>query len=161
MRSIADQIEKYLKELLARSSKGEIEVQRSELAQAFACVPSQINYVLNTRFSAEQGYLVESRRGGGGYVKIVKLPLDQEKELRLLINEINNALVSQRVAEGLINRLQDEGFLTKRESLLMKTIIQRETLGLELPERDIVRGRILKALMVTLLRGDFRQNCGR
>ena len=69
-RSLTDQIEQYIKALIARSQDGQIEIQRIELAETFACVPSQITYVISTRFTLEQGYYSESRRGDNGYVKI-------------------------------------------------------------------------------------------
>lgn len=155
MPSLVEQIEQYIKKLLSSSSRGAVEVQRSELAQLFSCVPSQINYVLSTRFTLEQGYLVESRRGGGGFVRIIKLPLDQEKELRKLIDATVGQLVSQQVGDGLIHRLAEEGFLTGRESILMKAVIQREALPLELPQRDLVRSHLLRAMLLALLREDL------
>lgn len=154
MRSLADRIENYIKELL-QVSHGCVEVQRNELAQLFACVPSQINYVLSTRFTVEQGYLVESRRGGGGYLKIIKLPLGNGEKLRRLIDASANQLTSQQVGEGLINRLLEEGFLTRREALLLQAVIRRDTLGASFPEGDLLRSRILKAVLLTILRDDF------
>lgn len=157
MRSLAEQIEKYLKDLLAADPRGAVEVQRSELAQLFNCAPSQINYVLSTRFTAEQGYLVESRRGGAGYVRIIKLALDEEHELRRLVEEKVGELVSQQAAEGLLERLREEGFLTRREAMLMRAVIGRDTLMLGLPERDILRASIVRAMLVTILRDEFRE----
>lgn len=153
MRSLADKIENYLKELLQRS-QGSVEIQRSELAQVFACVPSQINYVLSTRFTVEQGYLVESRRGGGGYVRIVKLPLNGEKPLRRLIEASVERRTSQQVAEGLIDRLVEEGFLTRREGKLMRAVVDRDVLAIPLPERDLLRSRIIRAMLLTILQDD-------
>lgn len=150
MRTLADEIENYLKELLGRS-QGSVEIQRGELAQVFACVPSQINYVLSTRFTVEQGYLVESRRGGGGYVRIVKLPLNDEKPLRRLIEASGERMTSQRVAEGLIGRLVEEGFLTSREGKLMRAVVNREVLAIPLPERDLLRSRLIRAMLLTIL----------
>lgn len=156
MRSIADKIEAHLKELLKTSGRGYIEIQRSEIAQTFACVPSQINYVLTTRFSPEQGYLVESRRGGGGYLRITKLDVDDDEWLLEVLDTIENSLVSQQVGEGLIKRLKEEGLLTDREALLVKAVISREALPLALPQRDYVRASVLKAVLTVLLRDEFR-----
>jgi transcriptional regulator CtsR len=155
MRSIADQIEQHLKQLLSNSTKGSIEVQRNELAEFFSCVPSQINYVLSTRFTFEQGYLVESRRGGGGFLRIIRLPLTQEEEIYRLIDSTLDNLVSQRVGEGLIKRLLEEGFLTKRESLLARAVIQREAIPIALPERDLVRAHLLRVILLTIMREEF------
>ncbi|MBO8169281.1 MAG: CtsR family transcriptional regulator [Thermoanaerobacteraceae bacterium] len=157
MRSLADQIERYIKRLLEQQEEGVVELRRNDLAKIFQCVPSQINYVLSTRFALEQGYLVESRRGGGGYIRIVKLQMEDDKELRKLIDKTSNNLISQQVGEGLIERLQEEGFLTRREAMLVKAIIRREALPLELPLRDMVRANILKAVLLTLTRDEFNQ----
>ncbi|HOK71062.1 MAG TPA: CtsR family transcriptional regulator, partial [Bacillota bacterium] len=78
MGSLSDYIESYLKLLLDTGPHGFVEVQRRELAERFRCAPSQINYVLSTRFTVERGYVVETRRGGGGYIRIFKL--DDEPE---------------------------------------------------------------------------------
>jgi len=156
VRNLVEQIESYLKQLLAQSPGGQIEIQRSDLAQLFACVPSQINYVLGTRFLQEQGYLVESRRGGGGYVRIVKLPLDQEREIKKLIDLTAGKLVSFQMGEGLIERLREEGFLSSRESILMRAVIQNEALPMETArQRELVRSALLRTMLLTLLREDF------
>ena len=80
MGTLADEIERYIKKILEASHDGIVELQRNELALQFSCVPSQINYVLSTRFTTEQGYIVESRRGGGGYVRIVKAYVADDSE---------------------------------------------------------------------------------
>jgi len=155
MRNIADKIEAYLKQLLTNNENSAVEIQRNELAQAFECAPSQINYVLGTRFTPEQGYLVETRRGGGGYVRIVKLAVNRESELNRIFTDLLGDDVSQNVAEGLIMRLREEGLLTARESLLMRSVVHRNTILLPLPERDCLRSRILKAMLYTVMRDDF------
>ena len=73
MRNISDIIESYLKQIFEMSQQDILEIKRSEVADKFQCVPSQINYVINTRFTIERGYLVESKRGGGGYIRIMKV----------------------------------------------------------------------------------------
>ena len=73
MRNISDVIESYLKQILEMSQQDILEIKRNEIADKFQCVPSQINYVINTRFTIERGYLVESKRGGGGYIRIMKV----------------------------------------------------------------------------------------
>ena len=72
MRNVSDIIEQYLKHILQESPEGAVEIQRNDLADQFQCVPSQINYVISTRFTLEKGYFVESKRGGGGYIRIQK-----------------------------------------------------------------------------------------
>ena len=119
MRNISDIIEGYLKQVLELGGEGHIEIKRSEIADKFQCVPSQINYVINTRFTAERGYLVE----GGA---------------------------SQTVAEGLVYRLIDEQVISKREAKLMLAAVDRSTLDLQLPLRDSIRAKILRAMLTTI-----------
>lgn len=151
--SLSRRIEQYIKTLLERHNV--LEIQRSELADVFQCVPSQINYVLSTRFTPAQGYLVESRRGGGGYLRIVKLVW-----LDGVGSDIKNAYgnidiqIDQSEAEGLLRRMKDEEIITVREYHMLKAIIDRNTLPLDLPQRDIVRSKILQAALAAISRND-------
>ena len=150
MGNISDIIEGYLKRIIELDEKGLIEIKRSELAEKFQCVPSQINYVINTRFTAERGYLVESKRGGGGYIRILRVASHSRDAL---FNEVARQIddsASQTVAEHIIYRLIDEEVLSKREAKLMLTAIDRTTLQLPLPLRDEIRARVLKAMLMTL-----------
>ena len=81
MRNISDIIEGYLKAIIEEEQCGTIEIKRNEVAEKFQCVPSQINYVINTRFTAERGYAVESKRGGGGYIRIFRVQANSRKDL--------------------------------------------------------------------------------
>ncbi len=155
MANLSDFIEEYLKELLQRSIDGAIEIQRNDLADYFKCVPSQINYVLTTRFSFERGYLVESRRGGGGYVRIVRVTvIDNHAGWQELIGETIGNNISQLDAQGIIQRLGEEGFLTTREQAILVAMLDRCVLKGELPTRDYLRARLLKVALLTILRGD-------
>lgn len=152
MSNISDLIEQYLKKLLADSPHDYVEVQRSELALRFKCVPSQINYVLSTRFSTGHGYIVESRRGGGGFIRIVKIPFDRRAELALNICSLIGDSLSQAEAEGLIKRLLEERIITRREAQLMRAATGRETLRLGLPVRDQLRALVLRAMIKAVLK---------
>lgn len=125
--NLAGAIEVYLKRLLAAAPGDAILLQRKDLAARFRCVPSQINYVLSTRFVPEKGYLVESRRGGGGYLRIRKLELNREKAecLLALRRELNREEVSFRELAGVIGRLEDAGLVTNREGRIMQAAICR------------------------------------
>lgn len=149
MPNLSDYIEEYLKALL-REREGEVEVQRSELAERFGCAPSQINYVLATRFTPERGYLVESRRGGGGYIRIVRLNLAREDLRRLIQGGIGDRL-SQDEANAMVRRLQEEGFITSREAILMLAAMRREVLAVDLPLRDLIRANLFKSMLLSLL----------
>ncbi|HHX97029.1 MAG TPA: CtsR family transcriptional regulator [Clostridia bacterium] len=152
--SLARRIEEYLKKLLAEQQV--IEIQRNELAEVFECVPSQINYVLSTRFTPLQGYFVESRRGEGGYIRIAKIAwnLWPHYSLKEIYQEMESGL-SQREAEGILKRFFEEGLITEREYKLLVMIIDRETLFLGLPERDLLRAKIMQAVLTGLCREDY------
>lgn len=150
MANLCDAIEDYLK-LLLRERDGTLEIQRSELAERFSCAPSQINYVLATRFTPERGYLVESRRGGGGYIRLIRLNLEPQ-HLRNLIQDRIGDQISQDEAEGVIVRLREEGIITPRESALMTAAVSRETISVDLPLRDALRANLMKAMLLALLR---------
>ncbi|KJS17233.1 MAG: hypothetical protein VR69_06000 [Peptococcaceae bacterium BRH_c4b] len=152
MSNISDLIEQYLKRLLEQAGQGQIEIQRNELAIQFSCVPSQINYVLSTRFSTEHGYIVESRRGGGGFVRIVKLELDDRSVLINYMNRLIGEDITQQGAVGIISRLLEEDLITRRESEIMKAAVYRDVLRTALPDRDKLRASILKAMLIAILK---------
>ncbi len=150
MRNISDIIEGYLKEIIEISGKDHIEIKRSEVAEKFQCVPSQINYVINTRFTLDRGYLVESKRGGGGYIRIKKVRLHKKSDLiAQIINRLETG-ASQTMAEDIVWRLLSEEVISKREAKLILSAIDRSTLRLPLPVRDEVRARILVAMLFTI-----------
>ncbi len=155
MVTLAKQIEEYLKSLLETSESNSIEISRNDLAQVFMCVPSQINYVLETRFNSNVGYLVETRRGGGGYIRIVKLGLENEDDLIQMLDKTSNNSINQLSAEKLLQRLVDEDLLTLREGLLLKAITDNNNLQLAAAEADLIRSKIIKTILVTLLREDM------
>nr|WP_106781885.1 CtsR family transcriptional regulator [Lysinibacillus timonensis] len=150
MRNISDIIEGYLKQVIELGGEGHIEIKRSELADKFQCVPSQINYVINTRFTAERGYLVESKRGGGGYIRILRIRTNSKSDLLdSIIKQIENG-ATQSMAEDIIYRLIDENVITKREAKLMLAAVDRTSLRIQLPLRDELRSFILRAMLTTL-----------
>lgn len=151
MRNISDIIEKYLKGILQDSPEGIIEIQRNDLAERFSCVPSQINYVISTRFTLEKGYLVESKRGGGGYVRIRRIELPGPTSLHTHLHQTIGEEMGQSAAEGLIYQLVEARFLTAREAALMQAAVSREVLMVKLPYRDQIRARMMKAMLISLL----------
>ena len=154
MSTLSNQIEEYLKKLLSNSKDGILEIKRSDLAEIFMCVPSQINYVLSTRFSPNQGYMVESRRGGGGFVRIIKLSMDNETNLTAMLETAGQRKVSRQVGEKLVGRLLEEDFLTSREGMIIKSMINDKLLGSD-EKADALRGDMLNAVLLLLLRDDF------
>ncbi len=151
MVSLSDQIEQYFRKLLKRY-QGKIEIKRNRLADEFDCAPSQINYVLDTRFTVDKGYLVESQRGGGGYIRIIRIKIDSETEtIQNIISRLDGA-VPQKQAEGIIERLYENDLITERVKQLMEKAVNRNTLKVELPYRDFLRGRILKGMLKVILK---------
>ncbi len=151
MTSLSDQIEKYFRKLL-KNAEGKIEIKRNKLADEFDCAPSQINYVLDTRFTVEKGYLVESQRGGGGYIRLIRIDIDSETEtLKNIISRLNEG-VTQKEAEGIIDRLCENNLIDDRERKLMKVAVNRRVIRMDLPYRDYIRGRILKAMLKVIMK---------
>lgn len=147
MRNISDIIENFLRTEIDLSHDGIIEVQRSSLAEKFQCVPSQINYVISTRFSFEKGFLVESKRGGGGYIRIRKLEFGSKRSFyESLIAAIGDQ-VPQSTAMDILDRLKETDFITIYEYDLLKSVVSREVLSLPLPLRDEIRANILRAVI--------------
>lgn len=150
VRNISDVIEQYLKQVLTTSGKEIVEIKRSEIADKFQCVPSQINYVINTRFTIERGYIVESKRGGGGYIRIIKVKSNDAAHLIDQIMGIIDRRISQSSAEDLILRLVSEDVISEREAKIMLSVIDRSVLYIELPHRDELRARMIKAMLTSL-----------
>lgn len=151
MRNITDIIEQYLKTILQSSESGYIEIQRNELADRFQCVPSQINYVISTRFPLEKGYIVESKRGGGGYIRIQRVQLPKKDgALEYIFRTIKDE-IDQNAAEGLIYQLKNAELINEREAQMMKAAVSRESLIVKLPLRDQIRAALLKNMLIALL----------
>mgnify|MGYP003507587332 CR=1 FL=1 len=151
MGNISDIIEGYLKQILESEGTGHIEIKRSAIADQFQCVPSQINYVISTRFTAERGYIVESKRGGGGYIRITRVRAHSRKDLIEAMFEQIGDVLPQSVSEDITYRLIDEEVISKREAKLILAATDRSVLRLPLPVRDELRASILKAMLTTIL----------
>ncbi len=150
MNNISDIIEAYLKKVLNQSEKDIVIIKRSEIADKFQCVPSQINYVINTRFTAEKGYVVESKRGGGGFIRITKVQFYDHAHVIDQLIEMADNKVSQQTAENMVRRLADEEIINNREARLILSAIDRSVIMVELPKRDELRARILIAMLNSL-----------
>ncbi|WP_090399339.1 CtsR family transcriptional regulator [Natribacillus halophilus] len=149
--NISDIIEDYLKSILTNEDQNLIEIKRSELAKHFECVPSQINYVIRTRFTVEKGYIVESKRGGGGYIRITKVRHTDHQELcDQLIGHIGQS-IDQATGKSVVLRLLEEGAVSKREGNMILAAIDREVIALPMPsDRDVIRANVLKAMLASL-----------
>ncbi len=145
---LADAIEAFLKSAL--ESQGSVVMRRRELAERFRCAPSQINYVLMTRFAWGDGYVVETRRGGAGFIRVTRVKLPQRADLRELVAELGDA-VTQEQAGALIRLIWQAGLVTAREAALMMAVVRRESIAVPLPDRDRVRGSLLRAMLLEVL----------
>ncbi|NLJ84215.1 MAG: CtsR family transcriptional regulator [Halanaerobiaceae bacterium] len=151
MASISDQIEYYLKKLIEKY-KGEVEIKRNQLANDFNCAPSQINYVLETRFPLEKGYVVESQRGGGGYIRIIRIRIESGREyIKDLLSRLGGP-ISQDEAEAIIYRLYENELIDEREKALMEAVVNKRVIDVGLPYRDYIRGRIMLAMLEVILK---------
>lgn len=151
--AISDLIASFIMEAL-ESSDGSAELQRSVLADKFNCVPSQINYVISTRFSPERGYVVESRRGGGGYIRIRRISTGESESLIMhMINSLGSSIDLRTAAAFLSNGLH-RGALEPQQAELMMAAISENTLRV-LPReyRDVARASILKYMLLQTLNG--------
>lgn len=140
---ITDKIELFIIELLKRENYS-VELKRNELASVFNCVPSQINYVIATRFRPEQGYIIESRRGGGGYVKITCVRC--EDDISAVMDSVGDAIDFQ-TAYSLINTLYTHGGIDKTTADIILSCITDNTLSIQQPYRDSLRAAILKTAL--------------
>ena len=146
---MSDAIEAFIKDLLKEEDEF-IEIQRNDLAEYFNCVPSQINYVISTRFSPERGYYVESRRGGGGNIKIKRVDITKNRYIMHLINSLEDGL-SQQEAGIIINNMVDYNVIDAQTAKLMKVATNDKVLGLPKELRDEVRTRIFKNILLNLI----------
>lgn len=137
-RSLTDRIEQYLKVLIARSDDKSIEIQRIELAETFDCVPSQVTYVISTRFTEKEGYITESRRGGCGYVRI--------KQSSPQLAKYNHELVEYTALFDYVDELKERQLLTHREAEMIKYLVVNSCANLPTEYRKETISRVIQAL---------------
>ncbi len=148
---LSDMIEEFIKDLWEKD-RDEVELKRNELAEYFRCAPSQINYVLSTRFTLDHGYAIESQRGGGGYIRIVRLAHDDSEKLAYLLNQRVGSSISARDARILCLQLAEQGPITHGESELMLSALSPQALSLPVSEtlKDEIRARILRSMLLSI-----------
>ena len=150
---LSDTIESFIKELLTQEEQG-VELKRNELAEYFGCAPSQINYVLATRFTLDDGYVIESRRGGGGYIRIVRVVSDRGQKLHYLINERIGESIGEIAAARLIGQLVEQQVIPSEIGEVMRSAISGSALSVPMPSqyKDALRSRILKTMLTNFAR---------
>ncbi|MCI2057802.1 MAG: CtsR family transcriptional regulator [Oscillibacter sp.] len=145
---LTDLIAQFLQEGLQEADGGVLEIQRNDLAQQFNCVPSQINYVVSTRFSPEHGYIVESRRGGNGYIRITRVHVDRQTLLMQVINSIGEEL-DLPSARAILGNLVESGALAEPVGQTLALAVGDKAL-LKVPRsfRDAVRADLVKQVLI-------------
>ncbi len=148
-KSISDVIEEFIKSSLDVDDF--IELSRNDLARFFSCVPSQINYVLNTRFTINRGFLVESQRGGSGYIKVSRL---HDSDSNFLNNAllITNKPISLNEAGQLLDQMKERGLISEREQALIKSTISTKALNNPINIDNNLRGNILTQIIIELMK---------
>ena len=148
---LSDTIEQFIKELLNEEAT-EVELKRNELAEYFGCAPSQINYVLATRFSPDHGYLTESRRGGGGYIRIVRVVQSGSQRLMYLVNDRIGDSIGEEECLRLISQLQEQRIVTTDEAALMASAVSTRALSVPVPDalKDAMRAKMMKSMLMTI-----------
>ena len=146
---LSNLIETWINEMISEQN-GEVELKRNELATHFNCVPSQINYVISTRFSPERGYIVESRRGGGGYIKITRVMPKAGNGLMHVVNMIGKSL-SYGDGRALVQNCYDYDLITENEANIILAAISERSLPIRQPEQDALRAGILKNILLALV----------
>lgn len=150
MARLSDVIENFIKDMLIENGGEKLLIQRNELADQFRCAPSQINYVLTTRFTYDKGYVIESKRGGGGYIIIKQLNYDgTEKRNKIIYNSIGDSITYHN-AVALIENLYNLGLISERESELMRIVVNDRTLA-STKDANKIRADLLKSMLMVVV----------
>ncbi len=146
---MSDLVAQYILEMLDEQN-GSAEIQRNELAGNLGCVPSQINYVITSRFTPEQGYIVESRRGGGGFIRISRVKMDKGTALMHIINSVGATLDKATAEVMLRNMLQRQMLELETAKVIASALSDRTLKNVEQEKRDAVRADLFKNMLLTL-----------
>lgn len=151
MARLSDIIEDFIKEMFQENNESELQIKRNELANYFSCAPSQINYVLTTRFTEDKGYYIESKRGGGGYIIIKRIEFTDNKNLKeLIVDRIGNSITYDN-AINIIDGLVETAFITEREAIIMKIAINDRVFGNIDANKNMLRANILKNIIMVII----------
>ncbi len=150
--SLSNDIAKMLLEML--EDDGMAEIQRNEFAQSIGCVPSQINYVISSRFTPEQGYIVESRRGGGGYIKITRVKLDKPSLIMHTVNCIGDSMDYATCHANVMNLLHNGSIDSYSARLILAATGENSLRTLPSPIKERIRASIFKQMLITIHRKD-------
>lgn len=146
---ISDTVAAYIMELL-QNADGTAEIQRNELAGILGCVPSQINYVITSRFTPEQGYIVESRRGGGGYIRITRRQISKSDMVMHIINSVGDEL-DNRSLRAMLNNMVQNRILSEEAAKLISIAVSEQSLSAAPKEiRNQLRASIFKNILLVV-----------
>ena len=155
MQNLTHDIEQYiLGRLQEDASVNSVRLRRKELAEMFECVPSQINYVLRSRFSPEHGYIIESRRGEHGYIKIFRITYSTPEEKAQHSEDVIGDTITLKAAHRILESLADRDFITQRERLLMEISLRHEAMIMEdepQSKREEMYAELLKRMLRSLM----------
>lgn len=148
---LSDTIEHFIKAML-QDDQMEVELKRNELAEYFHCAPSQINYVLATRFTPDHGYMTSSQRGGGGYIRIVRVRQSSGEHLTYLLRERIGESLDAQTAQVLCAQLAERKVVSLEDARLMAAAVSPQALSAPMPEavKDVLRAKILKCMLLTV-----------
>ncbi|MBQ7579160.1 MAG: CtsR family transcriptional regulator [Clostridia bacterium] len=149
MANISDVIEAFILDNMGEDN--EIDISRNELASFFSCAPSQINYVLQTRFTLDRGFIKESRRGGGGYIRISKVSFDNDESVASAVLSSIGEEITENRASQIIERLFDAEIISLKERGIIEAMLSREALKVPFAIKDKLRAQSLKACVLHLL----------
>ncbi len=152
MAGLSNEIERWIHQLLRETENGILEIGRNELAQHFGCAPSQINYVLTTRFTPYKGYTIESRRGGAGFIRIVKVTMDKEDILRDIIQNTIGEQITKDRAFHIISRLMKDNIVDDMEGMLLLQAMEDTGLCRVKEDRNGVRADLLRNMLMVYFR---------
>jgi transcriptional regulator of stress and heat shock response len=152
MAKLSDIIEAYINRIIEMEKSDSIEIQRNILAQQFNCAPSQINYVLATRFSNDKGYIIESRRGGGGYVRIFKIKTNPNRHIEKILKDTIGDSLTKAQSESILKNLFNEKIINERELNIMLRVLSDRTLGkIYHEDRNMIRADLMKEMLLVLI----------
>ncbi|MBQ8837051.1 MAG: CtsR family transcriptional regulator [Clostridia bacterium] len=147
---ISDSIAAFIDEML-NDCGGTLEIKRNDLAKKLGCVPSQINYVVASRFTPERGYIIESRRGGGGYIRIIRKVMSEDDILLKFFNDSKDGL-AERELEAILSTLYSSDIITAREARFIRACLSQSALS-SLPKevQETIRGDSFRNMLLTLM----------
>lgn len=148
---LSDTIEQFIKEML-REERAEVELKRNELAEYFHCAPSQINYVLATRFTPDHGYVISSQRGGGGCIRIVQIRRTGGDQLRYLLNERIGDSIDAQSAQLLLLQLAERKAVSAEDARLMASAVSAQAFAVPIPEgiKNALRAKVMKNMILSI-----------